>query len=391
MTEKQVDDHSSPLKVVHVIGGGEFGGAEQHIIQLLSLLPEHDVAGKVICFYEAGLSQALRERGIEVKVLQFGRFDLRLFFALRKVLKQAEPDIIHTHGVKANFFTRLAARSLTSTPLITTVHSVLRFDYINRLTYMVASLMERRTRKHNDHFIAVSETIKASLTEDGVAPRDVTVVHNGIDAKRYADGNDQLRSDLALPEGAKIIGIVTRLVKIKGLAYLIGAMPRIVAHNPLARLVILGTGPEEAELRHLVDKLGLQEQVIFTGFRDDVAACLGSFDYYVSASLSEGLPLNVLEAMAASLPIVATNVGGIPLIVEDRHSALLVKPSSSDALADGVIELMDHPELAERLAQEAQLHVAQHFSPERMAQETVAIYDAVIKEKQGLSAERRNV
>lgn len=368
------------LKVVHVIGGGEFGGAEQHIIQLLSLLPQHGVAGKVICFYEAGLSDALRAKGIEVEVLQFGRFDLRLPAALKKAFKQAQPDIIHTHGVKANFFSRIAVGKKKAVPLVTTVHSVLRYDYLNRLAYAVASFMERRTRKRNDHYIAVSHAIKQSLLEEGVREPTITVVHHGIDFARYSQGTRALRAELKLADDAYVIGVVTRLVKNKGMAYIINAMPRIVAEHPHVRLVILGTGPEEENLKQLVDKLGLPEHVIFAGFRDDVEHCLGSFDCFVSASLSEGLGLNVLEAMAAAVPVVATKVGGIVDFMEDRVNGLLVKPSSSDALADAILALIAEPLQGQQYAEAAQQLVLQEYTLERMSSGTVQVYEQLLSQ-----------
>lgn len=371
------------LKVIHVIGGGEFGGAEQHIIQLLSLMPEHGVEGKVICFYEAGLSAALRAKGIEVEVLQFGRFDLRLLGALKRSFKRAQPDIIHTHGVKANFFTRLAVGKRKTAPLVTTVHSMLRFDYVNRLAYFVASLMERRTRYRNDHFIAVSHAVKASLVEEGVMDEAVTVVHHGIDHVHYGQGTRQLREEeLGLSDEHYVIGVVTRLVKNKGMEFIINAMPRIVAERPEARLVILGSGPEEESLKHLVDKLGLHDQVIFVGFRDDVAECLGSFDCFVSASLSEGLGLNVLEAMAASVPVVATKVGGIVDFMQDRVNGLLVKPSSSDALAEAIMELMNDATPSTSFVTAARQLIEQKYALEHMPRETVKVYKALLGESE---------
>lgn len=367
------------LKVIHVIGGGEFGGAEQHIIQLLSLMSQQEVKGKVICFYEAGLSKALRDQGDDVEVLHFGRFDFRLISGLRRVFSHEQPDIIHTHGVKANFFARIAARTLKSTPLVTTVHSLLRFDYINRVAYAVASSMEHYTRSMNDHFIAVSHAIKDSLLEEGVSDKEVTVVHHGIDFQRYAlEGKGSLRTELALPEEAYVIGVVTRLVKIKGMEFIIGAMPQILEINPMARLVIAGVGPEEANLKQLAGKLGVREKVVFAGFQEDVGSCLSSFDSFVSASLSEGLGLNVLEAMAASIPVVATKVGGILDFMKDRENGLLVEPSSSAALSSAIIQLMNDPELSSKLAQAAKQLVKQEYSPDKMSHETVQVYEKIL-------------
>jgi glycosyltransferase involved in cell wall biosynthesis len=278
-------------QVIHVIGGGEFGGAEEHIIRLMALLPGYGIRGKVVCFYEAGLSQALRAMGVEVEVLQYGRFDMRLISGLRQLFERDRPQVIHTHGVKANFFTRIAARSLTEIPLLTTVHSLLRYDYLNPLAYLGASLMEKKTWRWNHHFIAVSRSIRDSLIEEGVSDRNITVVHHGIEYERFAEAKGSIREALNLPADAYVIGAVTRLVKIKAMDDLIRAMPRIVRERPSAQLVLVGSGPEEEGLKQLAYDQGVEEHVRFTGFRRDIPECMHSFDVFVSASLSEGLGL----------------------------------------------------------------------------------------------------
>lgn len=365
-------------KVIHVIGGGEFGGAEEHIIRLMTRLPRHGVRGKVVCFYEAGLSRTLREMGIEVEVLEFGRFDLRLVPALRRMIGRDRPQIVHTHGVKANFFTRLAARHFRDIPLVTTVHSLLRYDYLNPVAYFGAYMMETKTRRWNRHFIAVSRSIKESLLAEGVDEDDITVVHHGIDYERFASAKGTLREEFGIPQDAFVIGAVTRLVKIKAMDDLIRAMPRIVRERPDARLVLVGSGPEEEELKRLAWDQGVEEHVIFAGFRRDIPECMHSFDVFVSASLSEGLGLNVLEAMASARPVVATAVGGILDLIEDGVNGLLVMTQLSGDLADAILDLMRHPDKADRLARTAAAHVRERFSLDSMAASTVQVYDRLM-------------
>lgn len=369
---------SSQIKVTHVIGGGEFGGAEEHIIRLMERLPEYGVQGKVVCFYDAGLSQALEEMGVEVEVMQFGRFDMRLVSGLRRMFMRERPDLIHTHGVKANFFARLAARSLSDIPLVTTVHSLLRYDYLNRLAYVGASLMEKSTWRWNDHFIAVSSSIRQSLLDEGVQAEHVTVVHHGIDYTRFSDVQANLRDELGLAQDTVVIGAVTRLVKIKAMDDLIRAMPRIIREQPKAHLVLVGSGPEEETLKSLAWTHGVESHVHFTGFRRDIPACMRSFDIFVSASLSEGLGLNVLEAMAAARPVVATGVGGILDLIEDHKNGLLAMTKMSGDLADAIIELLRNPQLARQLAETASRDVQERFSLDSMARNTVAVYRDVM-------------
>lgn len=380
-------ESSEKIKVIHVIGGGEFGGAEQHIIQLLSLLHTEGVQGKVVCFYEAGLSQALRERGIDVEVLKYGRFDVRITSGLRKVFEREQPDIIHTHGVKANFFARIAARKMEHIPLVTTVHSILRFDYENRLAYSFVRLMENSTRRYNSHFIAVSNALRRSLIDEGVPPELVTAVHHGIDVAAFAPATtpehaaqrEQLRAEWRVPNDAYAIGVVGRLVRIKGVDFMIRALPAILKAKPHAHLVIIGSGPEEAALKQLAAQLGLTRHITFAGFRTDIAQCMRALDCFASASLSEGLGLNVLEAMSSELPAVVTGVGGILDFTEHEVNGLIVPTRSSDALAEAIIRLMDQPELAAQLARRARERVVSEFSLDSMAHRTADMYRNLLR------------
>ncbi|RXT14642.1 glycosyltransferase [Ammoniphilus sp. CFH 90114] len=369
--------------VVHVIGGGEFGGAEQHILQLLTLLPHYGLKGKVVCFYEAGFSHELRNRGIEVEVLKFDRFDFRLLSGLREVFEREQPLIIHTHGVKANFFGRLAARKFPHIPLVTTIHSLLRFDYTNQLAYFFAYRMEKWTRSFTDRFIAVSRSIADYLQEEGIESKKISVIHHGIDVDQFSQGKAVLRDELGLSPDDYLIGVVSRLVKIKGMDYAISAMPKILQANPRAHLVIVGSGPEEAELKAAVEQHHVTGHVHFVGFRKDIANCLHSFDCFVSASLSEGLGLNILEAMAASLPVVVTGVGGVIDFTQDRKNGLLIEPQSSEDIAIKVIELMNNPGFAKSLAEEAFRQVEQSFSLHAMLTNTVRLYEQILEETDG--------
>lgn len=399
------DNHETPqkpIKVIHVIGGGEFGGAERHILDLLTEMKHYGVQGKVVCFYEAGFSQALRERGISVTVLNYGRFDVRLAKGLRKLFLEERPDLIHTHGVKANFFARLAARHLEGVPLVTTVHSLLKFDYESRLAYKFARLMESSSRRWNSHYISVSKAIRQSLLDEHIPPEQITVVHHGIDVDRFrpAEAGDAeaearraaMRAEWGVPEDAYVIGSVGRLVWVKGIDDAIRAMPAVIKANPRAHLVIVGNGPEEPGLRALAAQLGLNKHVTFTGFRKDIPDCLRAFDCFISPSLSEGLPLNILEAMATRLPAVITGVGGILDFAEDGVNSLIVKTRSPEDLADKLIRVMRSPEYAAQLAERARERVVKDFSIRSMGRNTLRVYDRLLhlSEQNGLSDRQGN-
>ena len=188
----------------------------------------------------------------------------------------------------------------------------------------------------------------------------------------------ELRAAWGVPKDAYVIGSVGRLVRIKGVDYAIRAMPDILRANAKAHLVIIGSGREEAALKQLAAELGVTRHVTFAGFRRDIADCMRAFDCFVSASLSEGLGLNVLEAMASGLPAIVTGVGGILDFTEHEVNGLIIEPCSSEQLAEAVIRLMEEPETAARLA-ERRGSASSVNSLERMGQRTAAIYRKLLR------------
>lgn len=373
------------LRVIHIIGGGEFGGAEDHIIHLLQQLKQENVDCGVICFYDSLFAQMLRELQIPVHVLSYGRFDIRLLSGLETTLKELNPDIIHTHGVKANFFARIAARKLENPLLITTVHSLLKYDYSHPIAYRLASFLERVTRSKNDFFIAISNKIKQQLLAERVDEADIQVIHHGIDTKVFTPKDDPHAANLARQWGKKddtfLIGAVGRIQPVKGFSYFIEACAILHKQNPGAfRFVIVGDGPERTQLENDVTKHGLQNVFHFTGFRDDVASCLRAFDAYVNSSLSEGLGLAVMEALSTSVPVVTTNVGGIKDFARHEENCLVVEPENSEQLGQALLRLYKDKSLATTLSKQGVADMRASFSQDKMVKETVYYYRKWLKD-----------
>lgn len=375
------------LRVVHIIGGGEFGGAEEHIIDLLKQLKNSHVDCEVICFYDSLFAQMLRDLDIPVLVLDYGRFDMRLLFGLSKALKERNPDIIHTHGVKANFFTRLAAKKLNESIVITTVHSLLKYDYAHPVSYKLASFLEMTTRSRTDYFIAVSNKIKEQLLSENRRPDQVKVIHHGIDVESFSPKEDPDARELAKTWSnngdAFIVGSVGRIHPVKGFSTFVDACAKIHKQYPNQfRFVLIGEGPEREDLEAQVNKLGLEDAFIFAGFRKDIPSCLRAFDGYVNSSLSEGLGLSVMEALATGVPVVTTNVGGIKDFARHKENSYVVDRDDSDALAEGILRLYEDRQLAENLTKQGVADMREGFSQERMGRETLDYYKQCIDEKE---------
>lgn len=374
---------NSKLRILHVIGGGEFGGAEQHILNLIQAFPKEEAQVAVVCFYDSVFASRLREAGIEVIPLhQFGRFDLRLLQGIKDAVHTYQPDIIHTHGIKANFFTRLAVKR--SVPvLITTVHSNLRYDYDSQLAYFAVSWMERLTRHYNKHYIAISGAIGELLRHDRVPPEAISLIFNGIDLSPFrqtqlkAADRERLLTEWDLPQDAFIFGTMARFVPVKGLHLILEAFAQLLAKTPEPasyRLVLVGDGPERSRLEELTAKLNLSEYVRFPGFRQDIPTCLHAFDTFVHSSLYEGMGYTIIEAMAAEVPVVASNVGGVKELVFAEQNGLLVSPNSVPELVQAMERLAADPQLRARLAEAALHKVEETFTISQMARQTLELY-----------------
>jgi len=371
----------SKLRVLHVIGGGEFGGAEQHIVNLVSTFPKEEVEVAVICFYDSLFASKLREAGISVVTLnQFGRFDLRLLSALRRTFFTFQPAIIHTHGVKANFFSRLASRGM-KLPLLTTVHSALHYDYTSTLGFLIVSLMERSTRLWNRHYIAISGAISEILRGQGVPAADISVIYNGMDLSVYrqnqlrSSDRSRLRAEWNIPDDVFLFGTVARFVPVKGLPILLDAFAQLVRGKENAPfLVLIGDGSERALLETKVRELNLEKLVRFTGFRQDIPSCLHALDGFVHSSLYEGLGYTIIEAMASEVPVVASNVGGVKEFVFPMETGLVVEPGNPAALAQAMEQLYTSAKLREKLVKNALEKVEASFTIEQMTEQILALY-----------------
>lgn len=372
----------SKLRVLHVIGGGEFGGAEQHILNLLTSFSEKQVDAAVVCFYDALFARKLREAGIKVTTLHtYGRFDFRILQGLKQKIIAMNPDIVHTHGVKANFMGRLATRTMDCATF-TTVHSNLKYDYVSPLASFVATLMEKQTRRWTDHFITVSQALQTVLLEDGIPKEKTSVIFNGMDVTPFrsehkAKVRAMLREEWQLPQDAFVFGNVGRIVQIKGLPYLLQAFAQVLAntqnHSNLY-LAIIGDGVERPALEDQVHQLGIAERVRFVGFRTDVPRCLQALDMYVHAALYEGLGYTIVEGMAASLPVIATDVGGVSEFVISEETGLLVPAAAADQLAEAMIRLWQDKELQRRLVDTATEMIDREFTIDQMAEQTIDLY-----------------
>ncbi len=366
-------DHDR-IRVVELLATGTNGGAQEHVFNLVSRLDRsrYDVS---VCSLTGGSAiRRFEKAGIPVCVIE-ATDDADAVESVAAHLAAIDADVVHNHMYHAEVIGTQAALRVAETGrprpfVVGTVHS-------SRIRSDEDMALLRQLTPRMDHLIAVSTSIVRKIEDEGRHGAPVSLIYNGIDLARY----DQmvpcctLREEYGLPPEGPLVGVVARLEQEKGHPTLIDAWPAILASFPDATLLMIGEGSRLDALTAQVRDLGLERSVIFTGRRDDVPEVTKSLDVAVLPSYREAQGLTILEAMALSRPVVASNVGGIPEMIEDGRTGLLVPPHDSTALADAILRLLrDHP-LADTLARAGHDMVHDRFCVELMVRSVEAIYD----------------
>lgn len=225
-----------------------------------------------------------------------------------------------------------------------------------------------------DHIITVSSGIAATLRGCGIPADKIGVVYEGIDVAEI----ESTPAERLHPQGICVIGCVAFLSREKGHSTLLAAFARLHARRPAVRLVLVGDGPLQAELEQQAKQLGVADAVRFLGFREQVAPFLRGFDIFVLPSLSEGLSSGILAAMAAGLPVVASNIGGIPELVRDGVTGMLVPAGEPRALAEALEHLVDRPDVGAAYGAAGREVVSKNFTLDQKVEKTLAIYEALL-------------
>jgi glycosyltransferase involved in cell wall biosynthesis len=294
---------------------------------------------------------------------------------LSRVIKRLAPDIIHAHDPHAVAMAALAlsfggsTRSGTGPRLVASR----RVDF-----HLKGNSFSRWKYRQVDCFIAASDVIRRMLLTDGVPPAKTVTVHEGIDVDHVlAAPPVNLHEAFWLPHDSPVVGNVAALVPHKGQRYLIDAAPLVIREVPDTRFVILGEGELRDHLERLVREHHLEKHVRLPGFRTDVLGCLKGFDLFAMSSVSEGLGTSVLDAMACAKPVVATRAGGIPEVVQDGETGVLVDPHDHVQLARAIVRLLTSAPERRRLGEAGLARVRALFTVERMVAETAAVYARV--------------
>jgi glycosyltransferase involved in cell wall biosynthesis len=375
-----MSDPKQSINVLHVICSLPLGGAENQVVTLASALSSDRYKIHVCCLRREGVqANVLRARGINVIALNMRlRYWPIAVYRLYRLIKQLKPQIVHTHMNEAGIWGGMAGKLAGVPVIIATEHSIA----FTRKRHMFIELL---INYFADKRTAVSEEIRQCYIENQLgSPEKIITIPNAVDVERFVGLNsrNQLRTQIGVNASFLLIGTVARLVQPKRLDYLIEAARLVCDAVPQARFLIIGDGTLREELEGQAVQLGLApEYVRFLGSRQDVPDLLSALDIFVLSSEMEGLPVSLLEAMAASKPIVVTRVGAIPQVIQDGHSGLLVSPHDPAGLARAILTLIGDSTLRESLSREAYRTVEARFSTDIVRQQIIALYGSLLEKK----------
>lgn len=296
--------------------------------------------------------------------------------SLVRIIQSTKASVVHSHDAKSNVVAALA-QLRTRVPVVGSAYGW----FGNRSVFRVRlyEWMDIHLLKRFHGVLTVSESLKKESVERGLDPKRLMLVRTGVDYESLQQIPDReaIRRSYGLAPDDIVIGNLARLWPEKGQKYLVEALRTVIDQIPSVKLIIIGTGPLEQRVREQAQELGIADHIIFAGFPENIDQVIHILDAQVHSSLYEGLPMALLQGMAAGLPIVSTDVGGIREVLTPGTSGLIVPPGNSDLLASAILELLQDRAAAQRMGEAARAFVRDHYSMGAAMKQLEAAYGRV--------------
>ncbi|WP_308534317.1 glycosyltransferase family 4 protein [uncultured Peptoniphilus sp.] len=370
------------IKVLHLISGGDTGGAKTHIFSLMKGL-KGLVDARIICFIKDSFYEEAVEKGFSIKVFpQKKRSDMSVVKKLRDEIKKENFSIIHAHGARANFIC-MFLKKYVDIPFVTTVHSDYKLDFKdNFYKNLIFTNLNKIALKSFDYYITVSDSFKDMLRDRGFKKDKIFVLYNGIDNENipYYVSKDEFLNRYKIDyNGEFIVGIAARLDKVKDLTTFIRGAREVLKENTDVIFLIAGEGEELSHLQKEAESF--KNNIFFLGFVKDNYSFFNAIDLNVLTSISESFPYVILEASTMNLTSVATDVGGIDKIIFDDETGYKIKVSDYTALKGKILYLYNNRDKLEKLGENIHAYVNKNFSYKSMGETQFEIYKNILEEE----------
>jgi glycosyltransferase involved in cell wall biosynthesis len=385
------------MNVLQLAYKSEITGGEQVLLQLCRALLANGDKVTVVCPEPGQLGKLLISMGIDVEYVAMNKtYNILAALKIRKIIKERNIDIIHTHGMLVNILGRIAT-ALSSKPsnvkCVSTVH--LTRDLLNSSREISKTaifkskyyyrLLDNFTSRYCSKVVAVSKAVKADLIQQGYREELIAVIPNGIDPSPFDLIKDsavtKLKAELHIINDETTIAMVARLSPQKDVPYFVEVMAEVCKKHKNVRAFIAGDGPQKELIEEAISIHKLSENIKLLGFRTDVAILLKATDIFALSSRWEGLPISVLEAMACSKAIVATAVDGTAETLTNGETGFLVQHGEVEAMSEKICRLIEDPQLRAELGAAARLELDKKFHIDRVATAHLKLYESVLNDE----------
>ena len=372
------------MKLLYLVTQSDSGGAQKYVFELATSLAK-DFEITVACGGHGELIDKLKNAGVKVKIFKnlvreiSPVKDVACFFQLIKFIRREKFDVVHTNSSKAEILGNLAAKLAGVKKIIFTAHGFVFNEPLSKFRKRIYLCLEKFASFFATKIICVSEAERQAAIGVKLCRVDKLItIHNGLDFEKFNESfstSHDKRAELGLTAENFVIGTVANFYATKGLTYLIEAFAQVYVKFSQARLVIVGDGILRKKIESLIESLGLRKVVTLAGFQPEIYGYLKTFDLFVLSSVKEGFGYALIEAQAAGLAVVASKVGGIPEIITDRQTGLLVEPANSQALAEAILTLIENKSLRQATAEAGPNSVKKNFSLANSIAKTKALYE----------------
>ena len=369
---------SERLSVLQFLTVFGIGGTERQVLNLVQGLDTSRFGVEVACLKRWGaLLPEMEATGVPITEYKtsslYNHKALWNQIRFANHLRKRNVEIVHTYGFYSNVFAIPPARLAGAAAVLASIR-----DTGEHLTPMQRRI-EKLFCRMADCIVTNAEAVRNRLTNEGYAAEKIVVIHNGIELTRYArkPGELGLHRELGVPSNTQLVAVFARLNELKGIEYFLRAAAGLIERFRNVRFLIVGDGASRPELERYAERLGLNKHVVFLGFRLDVPVLLSEISVSVLPTLSEGLSNSLLEAMAASVPVVATRVGGNPEVVQGGVTGLLVPPRDAEALARAIGQFLEDPCLRKKFGLAGRERVSKRFALEHMTRATERLYEGL--------------
>ncbi|MFH1783743.1 MAG: glycosyltransferase family 4 protein [bacterium] len=386
----------SKIKVLHIITRLDKGGSAKNTLLTVSRLDKEKYDATLLSGHISDPKGEIADFITRHKLDYFFVVDLvrqisllkdiRAFWKIYRFIKEKKFDIVHTHSSKAGIIGRWAAKLAGVRIIVHAPHGHIFYGYFGYFKNNLFISLERLTGLITSRIITLTQIGKEDHIKYKIAKADKFIpLYSGIEVEKFsgfrANTNEE-KKKRNIPQGAPVIGTVTRLDPVKGNQYLISSLSEVVKFFPALKVIIVGGGSEKEKLKRYAIELGLSGNVVFIGLCDDIRPVVSTFDVFVLSSVNEGMGRCLLEAQALGIPVVATNVGGIPEVVRDGLTGILVPARDPKAMAEAIIKLLKDKSLREKMSEAARKWVGYRFNIESMVEKISDLYQELIREKQ---------